>query len=183
MHQFDWLQAMRGCEQDPVYHAEGDVLVHTQLVCQALTDLTAWRQLEPSARSIVFASALLHDVAKPMTSVIDADGRIGSPGHGRKGAQMARCILWCDAFFQQQRVPFHYREQIVALIRHSSLPFHLLDDAEPLRRAIRVSQIVRCDWLALLAEADARGRICHDQQRLVRQYRTVSPVLPGAAVF
>src|SRR5436190_1889310 len=34
-------------------------------------------------------------------------------------------------------------------------------------QAIRVSVTARCDLLALLAEADARGRVCEDQQRLL----------------
>jgi len=33
---FEWLRAMEGCPQDPVYHAEGDVLTHTRLTCEAL---------------------------------------------------------------------------------------------------------------------------------------------------
>lgn len=30
----DWVDRMRGCPQDPVHHAEGDVFVHTRLVLE-----------------------------------------------------------------------------------------------------------------------------------------------------
>jgi len=33
---FDWLQRMRGCMQDPHWHAEGNVLTHVGLVAHEL---------------------------------------------------------------------------------------------------------------------------------------------------
>ena len=42
-----------------------------------------------------------------------------------------------------------------------------IDRPDPRRLAIEVSQTARCDHLAILAEADVRGRICADQQRLL----------------
>jgi predicted kinase len=163
---FDWIRNMAGCPQDPVYHAEGDVLTHTRMVCEALVSLPAWRQLQPAARSTVFASALLHDVAKPAYTQTDSGGRISSRGHVRNGARMARKILWLmdDA---GEGVPFHYREMIVALVRFSGLPFFLFEKPDPQRSVIHASQIVRCDWLAMLEEADALGRKCDDRQELL----------------
>src|SRR5271154_1243925 len=46
-------------------------------------------------------------------------------------------------------------------------PYHLFDRDDPVRSVAEVSQTARCDLLALLAEADVRGRICRDQQRLL----------------
>jgi predicted kinase len=74
---------------------------------------------------------------------------------------MARTILW------RLGVPFAVREQVCALVRHHLKPFYLLERADPRRLALEVSQTARCDWLALLAEADARGRYCQDQSRLL----------------
>src|SRR5262249_27211862 len=85
----------------------------------------------------------------------------GFPGHSRRGAVMARAILW------KLGVPFALREAAVALIRHHLKPFHLAERPDAERVALTVSQTARCDWLALLAEADARGRICADSQRLL----------------
>ena len=114
--EFDWLQSLQDCPQDPRYHAEGDVLTHTRLVCEALIALPAWRELPPIERSLLFAAALLHDVAKPAATEIEADGSITSKGHVRQGAKMARQILW------SLNVPFHQREAIVSLVQHGSLP-------------------------------------------------------------
>ena len=60
---YPWVKAMHGCPQDPVYHAEGDVWVHTRMVCEALVDDPAWRALDELARRILFSATLLHDVA------------------------------------------------------------------------------------------------------------------------
>ena len=73
---FDWIAALRGCPQDPIHHAEGDVWVHTRMVAEAMAASSRWRALPDARREALFAAALLHDVAKPATTR-DEDGRIG----------------------------------------------------------------------------------------------------------
>jgi predicted kinase len=158
---FAWVRNLAGCPQDPVYHAEGDVWVHTRMVCEALAGMPAWRWLPEAERQVVFAATLLHDVAKPTCTRTDADGRINSRGHSRRGAILARQILW------RLGVPFAVREQIAGLVRHHQVPYFLVDRPDAQRLAIEVGQTARCDRLALLAEADVRGRVCQDQQRLL----------------
>lgn len=181
--EFDWIRTLRGCPQDPLHHAEGDVLTHTRLVAESLTALPAWRALAPAARSTLFAAALLHDVAKPAYTQVGADGRVSSRGHVKAGARLARKILWLMG------VPFHYREMVVALVRHSGLPFHLFDKPSPQRAAIEASITARCDWLALLAEADARGRESADRNEqlerieLFREYCREQRCYEGPRAF
>ncbi len=158
---YAWIRALAGCPQDPLYHAEGDVWIHTNMVCAALAASTDWRALPADERAVVFAAALLHDVAKPECTRTDVDGRITSRGHSRRGSIMARGILW------RQAMPFVMREQITALVRYHQLPYFLIDRPDALRLCLEASQTARCDHLALLAEADVRGRICQDQQRLL----------------
>lgn len=140
------------------YHAEGDVWTHTRMVCEALAGHPGWRGLDPDARAITFAGALFHDLGKPACTRTEPDGRISSRGHSARGEAMARQLLW------RAGVPFGVREHIAALVRLHQVPFFLID-AEPLaaRQALaRLSLAARCDWLALVAEADARGRRCAD---------------------
>jgi predicted kinase len=160
LEQHSWVHDLSGCVQDPVHHAEGDVLTHIRMVCEALTGSSGWRALPEFERQVVFAAAMLHDVAKPLCTRVESDGRIVSPGHARRGAILARRLLW------RMGVPFQKREQVVALVRHHLAPFHLLARGDPRRLAFEVSQTARCDHLAILAEADARGRICTDSGRL-----------------
>jgi predicted kinase len=163
---FSWLRAMDGVPQSPIYHAEGDVLVHTRMVAEALLALDSWREQSPADQQTLFASAMLHDVGKPGCTVIEADGRITSAGHAKKGEKMARRLLWLGEELPTP-APFAIREQIAGLVRLHGLPLQFLDKPDPVRAVIQASQRVRLDQVALLAEADVRGRICVDQQELL----------------
>lgn len=158
---FDWVRRMDGTPQDPVHHAEGDVAIHTHLVCAAMASLPAFRSLDDEARLVAFAGALLHDVAKPDCTRSDDEGRVTAHGHSVRGAMAARQILW------RLGLPFALREQVVGLVRHHQAPFWLLEREDPHRLVATMSQTVRCDRLALLAESDARGRSCADPQRIL----------------
>jgi predicted kinase len=158
---FDWFRALKGCRQDPVFHAEGDVDMHTRMVVEALLADPAWQALGAAERQSLFWAALLHDVAKPATTRIEPEGCVVAPGHSRRGQIMARRIL------AELGAPFAQRELICHLITHHQLPFYLLERERPERRAHLISYQTRCDLLATLSAADARGRICPDGQRLL----------------
>ncbi len=139
--------------------------------------------LEEEAQQVVFAAGLLHDVAKPQCTRTEDDGRITARGHSIRGAILARQILW------RLGAPFAAREAICALIRYHQVPFFLLekDDPEPHARAL--TQTARADHLMLVAEADARGRVCADPQRLLdnialfREFCAEKDCLDRPAVF
>ena len=159
VNRFDWLRRMDGCPQDPIWHAEGDVLTHVGMVCRELAALPAWRALPEGERHVVFAATLLHDVAKP-DCTREEDGRIRSPGHTVRGARLARRVLAEDPAFGPAGTPFRVREQVVALVRYHGLPANFLDKPHPERSVITAAATARPDLLAVLAEADMRGRTC-----------------------
>jgi predicted kinase len=158
--EFDWIRGMKGVLQDPIHHAEGDVWIHTRMVCEALVNSEEWRTLPEEERAIPFLACLLHDVAKPVCTRYE-DGRITSRGHSSRGEIMARSILW------SMGLPIKIREHVVALVRYHQIPFFLIDQPDSEKRVFSISQILRCDYLAMVTEADARGRICKDLQRLL----------------
>jgi poly(A) polymerase len=75
---------MKGCEQPPQFHPEGDVFQHTRLMLGLLP--------ENVSVPLVF-SVILHDIAKPVTARVDADGRIRFNEHDRIGAEMTEKIM------------------------------------------------------------------------------------------
>lgn len=160
--QYSWVADMKSVPQDPFHHAEGDVAVHTQMVLAELSKLPAFQSLNSQQQEVLWASALLHDVEKRSTIIIDANGRVGSPNHARKGAQTARKILFRDI-----STPFYLREQIVSLVRHHGLPLWLMDKIDPMKSALEVSLQLDLSLLKILAEADAKGRICQDTDALL----------------
>jgi len=161
-NQFDWVKRMKDVPQDPRYHAEGDVAVHTQMVLEALQNEPAFKQLSAQDQEILWAAALLHDVEKYSTTVHEPDGGITSNGHARKGAQFARHLLYTD-----EPAPFVIREQIVGLVRHHGLPIWLFEKPDPLKALVKASMEVNLQWLSLLARADMLGRICADQEEML----------------
>lgn len=157
---FDWVRALAGCPQDPVHHAEGDVHIHTRMVLEKLYEMRAWHALSDEDWHAVFIACLMHDIAKPATTRVE-DGRITAKGHSRAGELMARRILW------ELGAPFALREQVCALIRYHQIPFYLIERDDAQKVAAEVSLTARCDLLALVAEADIRGRVCADMNRIV----------------
>jgi putative nucleotidyltransferase with HDIG domain len=159
---FNWVKRMNDVQQDPHYHAEGNVAIHTQMVLAALKIEPAFQALSEENQEILWTAALLHDVEKYSTTVLEADGSITSNGHARKGAQFARQLLYIN-----EPAPFAVREQIVGLVRHHGLPIWLFEKPDPLKGLVKASLEVNTQWLALLARADMIGRICDDQEDML----------------
>lgn len=78
------VDALRGCEQPPEFHPEGDVFVHTRLMLSLLPDEVS----APLALSVLF-----HDIGKPPTMQIDPTGRIRFNGHESVSARMTETIM------------------------------------------------------------------------------------------
>ncbi len=169
----DWLAAgdvtardLATTPQDAKFHAEGDVWTHTQMVLTELVAQASWAKLDDAGRAITFAACLLHDVGKPATTRHEPDGRISSRGHSARGEHIVRKWLW------RQDEPFGVREHVCALVRHHQVPFFGVTraEAEAAYTATKLSLRLRHDWLAVVAEADARGRRVtdpQDQQRML----------------
>jgi putative nucleotidyltransferase with HDIG domain len=94
------VAAMKGVEQPPQFHPEGDVWTHTLLLLEGLKTPTLTLAL----------GALLHDVGKPPTFRM-AD-RIRFDGHDAVGAEMARSIL------HRLRFSRDVMEQVESLVLH-----------------------------------------------------------------
>src|ERR1043165_5766242 len=108
---FPALELAKQTPQDPRYHAEGDVWTHTKMVVEALLGLPDYAAATRDDQAVLFLAALLHDIAKHATTVIDPDtGAIGQSGHSRRGSIDARIALW-DA-----GMPFALREAMCRLI-------------------------------------------------------------------
>jgi poly(A) polymerase len=96
------ISAMKGVEQPPQFHPEGDVFVHTLLLLE---------KLEAGCSKTLAWGALLHDVGKPPTFRVAPD-RIRFDGHVEVGVKMAAEIC------RRLRFSNDETEQIVALVDH-----------------------------------------------------------------
>ncbi len=94
--------AMKGVEQPPQYHPEGDVFVHTLLLLD---------KLQAGGSKTLAWGALLHDVGKPPTFRLAPD-RIRFDGHVEVGVKMAAEIC------RRLRFSHHETNQILALVEN-----------------------------------------------------------------
>lgn len=78
------IETLKGCEQPPQFHPEGDVFVHTRLMLSLLP-------AEVSGPLVL--AVLFHDLGKPPTFAVDADGRIRFNGHEKISAEMTEAIM------------------------------------------------------------------------------------------
>ncbi|MCX8641438.1 MULTISPECIES: AAA family ATPase [unclassified Gilliamella] len=166
----DWLTcipaltALITTPQDPLHHGEGNVWIHTQMVLRALIEQTEFAKATEEQQFVSFMTALLHDIAKPETTVIDeVTGKISQPRHSQKGEIRSRVLLW------QMAVPFELREQICRIIAVHQVPFFALSDTHqrysPQYLVHRLSWQLPVWMLCLQAKADMLGRICADKAR------------------
>jgi predicted kinase/HD superfamily phosphodiesterase len=160
---FPQLRLAITTQQSAPHHREGTVWVHTKMCINELLALADYQALPRVDQELVFLGMLLHDIAKCSTTVVDPEtGRIGHPGHSRKGAIDARIVLW-DA-----GVPFEQREAICRLVQTHQYPMWALATSRsgksPEYLVRWLSWQVNLRLLAMLAEADMRGRICDDAQ-------------------
>ncbi len=97
------VAALKGVEQPPQFHPEGDVWIHTRLMIE---------QLPAGASPTLAWGVLLHDVGKPPTfkSAQETGDRIRFDGHVDVGVRMARDITRRLRFSNEEM------EQIVALV-------------------------------------------------------------------
>jgi poly(A) polymerase len=168
------------CDQSPDYHPEGTVFNHIRLMLEHLPDDTA---SAPSKESLAW-SALLHDIAKPVTASRGDDGLIHFYTHEKVGAEMAEVIL------QRLKFPRRQTDEIVAAVRHhmqfkdapkmrkNTLRRMMLRETFPLELALH-----RLDCLGSHRQLDIYDYLVKQQAHLNDQPHLHPPLLTGADVI
>lgn len=88
------LHGLRSVAQDPQWHPEGDVWIHTMMVLDAAAAIARRDadQLTSDERMATMFGALVHDFGKPATTQLDGE-RVRSRGHEAAGEAPARAFL------------------------------------------------------------------------------------------
>ena len=147
---FPELEALVGCEQDPQWHPEGDVWVHT---CHCLDTFARHRIGDQWEDLIVGLAVVCHDMGKPTTSYTDENGRIRSPRHDIEGVPFARAFL--NRLTRQKKI----LEEVLPLVEQHMRPLALYRDGagdSAIRRL--AARVKRVDRLTRVAFADKGGR-------------------------
>jgi predicted kinase len=154
---FPYVAAMRECDQDPVYHAEGDVWTHTKMVMAAL------QQIDRADDRALRLTALYHDCRKPETRTVEHDAAqardvIKHPYHARLGAATA----WYDLWMLGDDLPI--RLTVYWLCAWHQRVFHVWTTGDMERATLSFAAVDNWPRLISFARADIIGRVCSDAQ-------------------
>lgn len=152
--------------QDQTWHAEGDVLTHTEMVLSETYELLEGpaSHIQGERRLALVLSAVLHDIAKPMTTrerEIRGAIRTVAPRHEERGRSYLAPLL------AGQGLAHGTLETLLGLVGYHVEPKALVvkdRGAGAYRRLCRVADPELLYWLEL---ADMRGRTCSDQDEQI----------------
>jgi tRNA nucleotidyltransferase (CCA-adding enzyme) len=150
---FPQIAALHGVPQDPGWHPEGDVHVHSGLAADQAARLADEAGLTGTDRFVIVMAALAHDFGKVTHTQMDGfgSGRIMSHGHADAGVGPAQ------AFLRSIGCPEAVTARILPLVRE-----HMCCTGRPTKPAVRrlARRLVPATLagMALVCHADQAGR-------------------------
>ncbi len=152
---FPELSALIDVPQEPEWHPEGDVWIHTQLTVDRARELID--ELPYPKQVTVMLAALAHDFGKPATTDF-IDGRIRSREHEEAGVAPTESFL--DRLNIHTLDGYDVRMQVIAIVRDHLKPGEFFKKrAEVSVGAFRrLARKVDLDLLYRVAKADSLGR-------------------------
>jgi tRNA nucleotidyltransferase (CCA-adding enzyme) len=149
------MEPLYHCPQDPEWHPEGDVWIHTLMVIDKARQLNG--DLDRAPLAAIMLGAVCHDLGKPATTAM-IDGRVKSPNHEAMGVEPATKIL--DRFNINTLDGFDVRRQVLGLVTEHLRPMAFFKARETVTDGAfrRLAQKVDLELLARFARADCLGR-------------------------
>jgi len=147
--------ALAGCPQEPEWHPEGDVWVHTlQVIDQMRTRID---DLPRPQQIALMLGAVCHDFGKPATTAF-SDGRIRSIDHEEQGVAPATTFL--DRLNVHSFDGYDVRAQVLGITAQHLKPGMWFKSKEPVGDGAfrRLAHKVDLELLARLAKSDCLGR-------------------------
>lgn len=152
---FPELKELIDVPQDPEWHPEGDVWVHTGLVIDRARELID--DLPYPKKVTVMLAALAHDFGKPATTEF-IDGRMRSRGHEEAGVPPTESFL--DRLNIHTLDGYDVRAQVIALVRDHLKPGEFFKKRDEVGDGAfrRLARRCELDLLYRVAKADSLGR-------------------------
>lgn len=149
------LKALIDVPQEPEWHPEGDVWIHTLLTVDRARELID--DLPPAKQVTVMLAALAHDFGKPATTAF-VDGRIRSREHEEAG--VAPTISFLDRLNLHTLDGYDVRAQVIAIVRDHLKPGEFYKKREEVGDGAfrRLARRCELDLLYRVAKADSLGR-------------------------
>jgi tRNA nucleotidyltransferase (CCA-adding enzyme) len=141
--------------QDPQWHPEGNVWIHTLLALDQTVPLV--EDLDRPRALTVLLAELCHDLGKPATTRFE-EGRWRSHGHEEAGLTPTTSLL--DRWNVHTLLGYDVRGQVLALVGNHLKPGQLYDDRERVSEGAIRRLARKCEpgLLYRVARADCLGR-------------------------
>ncbi len=170
---FPLLTQLESTIQDPEWHAEGNVARHTEAVLNELYQLLKNDAVHITGRErqALILAALLHDIAKPLTTrtrEIDGNIRITSPRHETEGRNLIAIPL------MSLNLDYSVVTRIMGLVGYHNWPKLLVIKNAEYRKYLQLALNADIQLLYWLELADMLGRNCPDKQKqlaILAEYR------------
>ncbi len=152
---FPEIASLIDVPQDPLWHPEGDVFVHTQLVIDRAREVID--ALPYPKKVTVMLAALAHDFGKPATTDF-LEGHWRSRGHEEAGVVPTTKFL--DRLNVHTIDSYDVRSQVIALVRKHLKPGEFYKKRDEIGEGAFRRLARRCepDLLYRVAKADSLGR-------------------------
>lgn len=154
---FPEVLALQGTPQNPLWHPEGDVWVHTMMVL----DVAAKYPVDPSKKFMYMMALLAHDLGKPLVTKRNSNGDWTSRGHESVGLKPAK------SFLTRLNISQAITKKILCLIKNHLAPIQLINQESKdgafrrLARELDQAGLTPLD-LAWIARMDHLGRTTQD---------------------
>ncbi len=116
---FPLLLKLKETEQDPEWHAEGDVHIHTNMVMDEMYKIFDDNNFSIDEKYVLLMSAIFHDIAKPLTSKwkeVRGKQHLTARGHEYEG------LSYLSYKFMSTDVDQSLAPQILDLVGYHQLP-------------------------------------------------------------
>jgi HD domain len=163
---FKLLKEYKSTPQDTQWHAEGDVHIHIGMVLEETYKILATQatHLSPNNRLSLILGALLHDIAKPLTTKqenIQGIMRTVSPRHASIGrSYLAPKLMGLG-------LDYEVVETTMGLVGYHHDPKQLVTKGKFAKDYQRLARLANPELLYWLELADIRGRECQDKQQQI----------------
>jgi tRNA nucleotidyltransferase (CCA-adding enzyme) len=152
---FPEIKALADCPQDPEWHPEGDVEIHTYLAVNRARELID--DLPYPKKVTVMLGTLCHDFGKPATTEF-LEGRMRSRGHEEAG--VAPTVSFLDRLNIHTLDGYDVRGQVIALVRDHLKPGEFFKKKDEVGDGAfrRLARKCELELLYRVARADSLGR-------------------------
>lgn len=156
---FQELEVLIACIQDPIYHPEGDVWIHTMMSLDELARILKKENIEDEYRKLyLFYGILCHDFGKPFCTK-EINGKITSFKHESLGIEPT--ISFLSKLTNEKK----FIEIVCSLVKNHLTPFQLYLAESSLKAIKRLSLKVNIEDLCLVCLADCLGRTIKDKEK------------------